>query len=254
MRCRWPPRLGCRRCVQLNLGDLCPSIGALSGDSYALTWQGGTADGNLDIFTAVYQIVPDTNQPPIITSDGGGAAAAITLAENIATVTTVTASDGDGNTPTYSLVGGADRALFAIDETSGSLSFIAAPDFENRTDADHNNIYEVTVQADDGHGGTVSQAISVTVTNVVGVTITGNNSANSVNPRRRLPDSRCQPTRRTPFWATAGATTSAVSGAMTPLSAAAVTIRCTAMPVTTPSSTPLAMVRTSWTVEAATIH
>jgi hypothetical protein len=60
-----------------------------------------------------------------------------------------------------------DAARFAIVASTGVLTFAAAPDFENPTDANHDNVYEVTVQASDGHGGTDQQALSVTVTDVV---------------------------------------------------------------------------------------
>jgi len=56
--------------------------------------------------------------------------------------------------------------LFSVDTNSGVLTFIAAPDFESPGDANADNVYEVTVQSDDGNGGTDSQAINVTVTNV----------------------------------------------------------------------------------------
>ena len=49
--------------------------------------------------------------------------------------------------------------------TTGALTFIAAPDYENPTDAGGNNVYDVTVQVSDGTL-TDTQAIAVTVTNV----------------------------------------------------------------------------------------
>ena len=54
----------------------------------------------------------------------------------------------DGDTLTFSISGGADAALFDIDSSSGALSFLAAPDFENPTDAGADNTYEVVVTAD----------------------------------------------------------------------------------------------------------
>ena len=78
----------------------------------------------------------------------------------------MTANDPDaGATQTYSIIGGADAALFTIDATTGALSFLAAPNFESPADAGANNIYDVTVQVSDGTL-TDSQAIAVTVTNV----------------------------------------------------------------------------------------
>ena len=50
---------------------------------------------------------------------------------------------------TFSIVGGADQAKFAI-TSGGVLSFIAAPNFEAPTDANGDNVYVVTVQASDG--------------------------------------------------------------------------------------------------------
>ena len=59
---------------------------------------------------------------PVISSNGGGANASISIAENSTTVTTVTASDADpGATLAYSIAGGADAAKFSIDATTGAL-------------------------------------------------------------------------------------------------------------------------------------
>ncbi len=85
-----------------------------------------------------------TNDVPEITS-----ASTFTVAENTASVGTVTASDSD-DTPVYAIAGGDDAFLFTIDATTGALSFKAAPDFEEPADADGNNTYEVTVSASDG--------------------------------------------------------------------------------------------------------
>src|SRR5262249_35709527 len=82
--------------------------------------------------------------------------------ENSTAVLTVTASSADG-TPTYQVTGGADGALFNIDPNSGPLSSKTAPTFE---DPGHTPTYVVQVPADDGHGGTADQTITVTVTNV----------------------------------------------------------------------------------------
>jgi serralysin len=78
---------------------------------------------------------------------------------------TVTATDADlpPQAIAFSIVGGADQNRFSI-TSGGTLSFVAPPDFEAPADANADNIYVVTVQASDGHGGTASQTISVTVT------------------------------------------------------------------------------------------
>jgi len=53
--------------------------------------------------------------------------------------------------------------LFQIDSSTGELSFIEKPDYENPKDADKDNIYSVEVTVDDGNGGTASQSILVSV-------------------------------------------------------------------------------------------
>jgi SPP1 family predicted phage head-tail adaptor len=110
--------------------------------------------------TAVNDIVP------AITSNGGGATAAISVEEAQTAVTTVTSADADGPTAAYTIVGGADAALFELNAGSGVLTFADAPDFSAPGDADANNVYEVTVQVSDGTN-TDTQAISVTVTEAV---------------------------------------------------------------------------------------
>jgi hypothetical protein len=52
---------------------------------------------------------------------------------------------------------------------TGALSFKNAPDFENPADSGKDNVYDLTVKADDGNGGSDTQAIAVTVTDVVEV-------------------------------------------------------------------------------------
>ncbi|OQW33699.1 MAG: hypothetical protein A4C66_04015, partial [Nitrospira sp. HN-bin3] len=106
------------------------------------------------------------NTAPVISSNGGGATASISVAENTTAVTTVAATDANtGQTLTYSIVGGADAAKFTINSVTGILSFITAPNYESPTDSGGNNIYDVTVQVSDSLGATDTQAIAVTVTN-----------------------------------------------------------------------------------------
>ncbi|WP_374147049.1 FG-GAP-like repeat-containing protein [Sphingomonas sp. 28-63-12] len=106
------------------------------------------------------------NHLPVITSNGGGALAAVSIAENGVIVTTVAATDADGDPRTFAIAGGADSALFRIDGATGALRFAAAPNFEAPGDADRNNVYDVSVSVSDGWGS-VTQAIAVRVTNVI---------------------------------------------------------------------------------------
>ena len=121
------------------------------------------SDGSLVATQAVAVTVTDVNEAPSI---AGGAARAVSVAENSLAVTTVVGGDPDaGATLTYAIAGGADAGKFSINASTGALSFLAAPDFENPTDAGANNVYDVTVQVSDG-SLVATQAIAVTVTDV----------------------------------------------------------------------------------------
>src|SRR4029079_16243180 len=114
------------------------------------------------------------NSAPEITSGNGNTATA-SIAENTTAVTTVVAVDPDaGQNPVYSIVvptlengAGKDGALFHINPNTGVLTFITAPDFEAQADFDHDNVYQVTVQASDSLEPSSlfdQQTLSVTVT------------------------------------------------------------------------------------------
>ena len=126
----------------------------------------------------------NVNEVPVITSNGGGATAAINAAENQTAVTTVTATDADlpAQTVRFSITGGADEARFSI-TSGGVLTFVAAPDFENPTDVGDDNVYDVQVTATDNGNLTDVQMIAVTVTDIAPVNqapvITGPPSVNS---------------------------------------------------------------------------
>ncbi len=83
-------------------------------------------------------------------------------------VGTVTAEDANiEDEVTYSITGDADDALFTIDSSSGELSFVTAPDYENPAGMD--NEYMLTVTASGGTDAralTTTQAITVTVLDV----------------------------------------------------------------------------------------
>jgi hypothetical protein len=102
---------------------------------------------------------------PVITGPSGGAgaaASAITINEGLTAVTTFTANEQ----VTWSLDGGSDASKFRIDATSGAVTFISAPDFENPTDTDRNNTYVVRIRAVDAAGNVSFQTLTVTVGNV----------------------------------------------------------------------------------------
>ena len=112
------------------------------------------------------------NHAPTITSNGGGATAAVKIDENTKAVATVAGADVDGTTLTYKIVGGADATRFIIDKSTGELTMRSAPNFEAPTDANTDGIYEVTVSASDGDLD-AQQAIRVTVNDVLAENLVG---------------------------------------------------------------------------------
>ncbi|SFJ89220.1 N,N-dimethylformamidase beta subunit family domain-containing protein [Caulobacter sp. UNC279MFTsu5.1] len=101
------------------------------------------------------------NGPPVFTSG-----AAFSTPENNTLVGAIRATDPDGNTLTYAIAGGDDRALFTINASSGELRFLAMPDFETPRDTGADNHYALTVSASDGIAPPVQQAITVAVTDL----------------------------------------------------------------------------------------
>jgi hypothetical protein len=69
----------------------------------------------------------------------GGALRLETL-ENVAAIGRISAFDPEDDPIAYSISGG-DSGLFGVDNTSGELTFITTPDFENPQDIDRNNVY-----------------------------------------------------------------------------------------------------------------
>ena len=119
---------------------------------------GYTFNGSFNVFALARYVIPVLNEPPTITS-----ANSVSVPENATAIQAVTATDPENDTLSYSLDGGNDAALFAIDAVSGALSFKSAPDFENPTDSNHDNTYAIQVEVSDGTN-IVTQTISVTVT------------------------------------------------------------------------------------------
>ena len=131
------------------------------------------SDGTSSVTRSLTIAVTDVNEAPAITS-----AASFSIAENGAAVATMTATDPDaGATKSWS-ISGTDAALFQIDGTTGALTFIGAPNYENAQDAGGDNVYDLTVSVSDGTNAT-SQAVAITVTNVneaPSLTLTGTGS------------------------------------------------------------------------------
>jgi hypothetical protein len=154
--------------VTVNPGGIAfnytPNLNFNGADSFTFKANDGTLDSNIATISLTVFPVPDA---PVITSNSGGDTATVSIPENTTAVTTMTATDPDGGSISWMIVGGDDRNRFLIDATTGALSFIPVevPNFENPRDADHNNSYVVQVQAFNG-SLTDDQTITVNVTDV----------------------------------------------------------------------------------------
>jgi VCBS repeat-containing protein len=141
------------------------SVAVSGGAAIDVSGNGGTSAYSAGI-VALATSINAVNDPPVITSNGGGPNASLSVAENTTAVTTVVATDVEGSPLLYSISGGVDAARFAIDASTGVLRFVVPPNYEAPTDVGPtNNVYEVTVRASDG-SLYAEQAIAVTVTDV----------------------------------------------------------------------------------------
>ncbi|MDC0368058.1 cadherin repeat domain-containing protein, partial [Gammaproteobacteria bacterium] len=115
---------------------------------------------NTTIQTITVAIIDTNDNAPVFTST-----ASPTIDENETFVTTLVTTDADtDSTVSYSITGGADAASFEV-STLGTLALINEADYESPSDANTDNIYNVTVTANDGVNST-PQDITVTVNNL----------------------------------------------------------------------------------------
>ena len=127
--------------------------------SYELTVRASDAAHTVD--TTITVTVTDAAEAPAF----GEESYAFELAENVdgrvnrISLGAVTATDPDSDAVRYSLLVGNDSSLFAIEETSGELSYVGAgEDFEGGVTS-----YELTIRASDGTH-TIDTTVTVTVT------------------------------------------------------------------------------------------
>ena len=104
--------------------------------------------------------------PPVITSNGGGNNAYITVAEHQKNVTVVSAVDANEEATYKTIVSGPDRNLFELEYLYGDLKFKEMPDFENPKDSNRDNVYEIQIQAADSSDNKDIQTLFITVTDI----------------------------------------------------------------------------------------
>ena len=99
----------------------------------------------------------NTNSAPNILDPG-----ALSILEGATSVTTLSATDADSDSLTFSIISSDDQSLFTI-TSAGVLSFTVAPDFEMPSNANADNVYLLSVQVSDG-ALSDNQSLTVTVT------------------------------------------------------------------------------------------
>jgi len=152
---------------------------------YKYTWSNGESESNLlnlgmGLYTVTIEdangctldqtFTVEQNSPPTILTS-----ASIEKMENSLAVIDMEVSDSEGdielNGIEFSLSttnnGGIDNSLFSINTDLGIIEFIANPDFENPTDENSDNIYEIQVTIRDSYGATALQNITITITDDV---------------------------------------------------------------------------------------
>ena len=135
-----------------------------ANNTYEVVVTATDAMGNAKNQTVTITIT-NVNEAPSISINGSGATHAISQAENSNSVVTYSATDVDAGASLSFSISGTDAADFAINSSSGALTFAASPDFEAPADSDVNNTYVVIVTVSDGSLSD-TQTLTVTITNV----------------------------------------------------------------------------------------
>ena len=109
----------------------------------------------------------------ILDTDGDGSnvdpvfnlsSSCFSVPENSLSVCTITATDADDDSLTFTLSGGSDASDLRL-QTDNKLVFVSPPDYESPADNEQNNTYIVIVTVADGFT-TVSHTMTINVTNV----------------------------------------------------------------------------------------
>ena len=119
----------------------------------------GNADSTIDATKNVTITVTDVDEPPALSGDSSPQ-----HAENDTGAVGIYADNDPEDASITWTLSGDDRGDFLISST-GELTFKNTPDFETPVDKDRNNIYLVTLTADDGTN-TDTFNVTITVTNV----------------------------------------------------------------------------------------
>ena len=98
------------------------------------------------------------NSPPVITNSSSS----YSVLENQNFAFTLQGSDPDGDTVSFNIFAGEDQNSFAIND-SNQVIFLTNPDFENPTDSNNDNVFEVSIRAFDGSSYSSGYDFNITV-------------------------------------------------------------------------------------------
>ena len=129
---------------------------------YNLTVKAISPLGNSNNVSVTITVTYVDEDAPVFTSLNSA-----TVAENQTSVITLEATDE--NAITYS-ISGTDAESFTVNETTGVVTFITAPDYESKQS------YEFIAEATDNAGNKTTQLVTITITNIADVTPTLSNS------------------------------------------------------------------------------
>ena len=128
-----------------------------------------TADGTTQAITVTMH---GTNDAPVFDSTPSST---LQVDENsTSTGFQFSAHDVDSSSWLFGIETGGDGSLFDVD-ASGNLTFKVAPDYENPTDLNHDNTYQLTVSVTDTEGAKTTTEVSVHVNDLPGLTINDSN-------------------------------------------------------------------------------
>jgi hypothetical protein len=112
--------------------------------------------------TLVVEVINENDNSPVFELKENGIIE-IEHEENISFITTLIATDIENDPLTWSITGGADASLFSLSST-GNLSFVGNPDYEQPRSATGDNNYIVSLQVSDGDFA-VDHSITIKVLN-----------------------------------------------------------------------------------------
>ena len=132
--------------------------------SYSFTVN--VSDGTNTTSQAVTVSISNVNEAPTIS----GLSSSVSTDENDTALVTVSASDPEGSSVTYSL-SGTDASSFSINSSSGVITFNSAPDYETKTS------YSISVSVGDG-ANTTTQSLTISINDI---TETGTSGDDTIN-------------------------------------------------------------------------